>query len=34
VQYGTVKPIPGGMVGQFLHPFVAPVAEFLEHRTK
>jgi sterol desaturase/sphingolipid hydroxylase (fatty acid hydroxylase superfamily) len=32
VQYGTVKPIPGGMLGQFLHPFVAPVKEFLEHR--
>ena len=34
VKYGTVKPIPGGMLGQFLHPFVGPVAEFLEHRTK
>jgi len=32
VKYGTVKPIPGGMLGQFLHPFVAPVKEFLEHR--
>jgi len=32
VKYGTVKPIPGGMVGQFLHPFVGPVKEFLEHR--
>jgi sterol desaturase/sphingolipid hydroxylase (fatty acid hydroxylase superfamily) len=32
VKYGTVKPIPGGMLGQFLHPFVGPVHEFLEHR--
>jgi sterol desaturase/sphingolipid hydroxylase (fatty acid hydroxylase superfamily) len=32
VKYGTVKPIPGGMLGQFLHPFVGPVQEFLEHR--
>ena len=32
VKYGTVKPIPGGMLGQFLHPFVGPVKEFLEHR--
>ena len=32
VKYGTMKPIPGGMVGQFLHPFVGPVQEFLEHR--
>ena len=32
-KYGTVKPIPGGMFGQFLHPFVGPVAEFLEHRS-
>jgi sterol desaturase/sphingolipid hydroxylase (fatty acid hydroxylase superfamily) len=31
-KYGTVKPIPGGMLGQFLHPFVGPVKEFLEHR--
>jgi sterol desaturase/sphingolipid hydroxylase (fatty acid hydroxylase superfamily) len=34
VKYGTVKPIPGGMVGQFLHPFTGPVAEFLEHRNE
>ena len=27
-----MKPIPGGMLGQFLHPFVGPVKEFLEHR--
>jgi hypothetical protein len=27
-----VKPIPGGMLGQFVHPFVGPVKEFLEHR--
>ena len=33
VKYGTVKPIPGGMLGQFLHPFVGPVQEFLEHRS-
>lgn len=32
VKYGTVKPIPGGMFGQFVHPFVGPVKEFLEHR--
>ncbi|CCD94309.1 putative transmembrane protein [Bradyrhizobium sp. ORS 375] len=32
VKYGTVKPIPGGMLGQFMHPFVGPVKEFLEHR--
>ena len=32
VKYGTVKPIPGGMAGQFMHPFVGPVKEFLEHR--
>jgi len=32
VRYGTVKPIPGGMLGQFVHPFVGPVKEFLEHR--
>lgn len=32
VKYGTVRPIPGGMLGQFLHPFVGPVQEFLEHR--
>lgn len=32
-KYGTVKPIPGGMLGQFLHPFVGPVQEFLEHRS-
>ena len=25
VKYGTVKPIPGGMLGQFVHPFVGPV---------
>jgi sterol desaturase/sphingolipid hydroxylase (fatty acid hydroxylase superfamily) len=34
VQYGTVKPVPGGMIGQFLHPITGPVAAFLEHRTK
>jgi sterol desaturase/sphingolipid hydroxylase (fatty acid hydroxylase superfamily) len=33
LKYGTVKPIPGGMLGQFLHPFVGPVQEFLEHRS-
>lgn len=33
VKYGTVKPIPRGMLGQFLHPFVGPVQEFLEHRS-
>ncbi|WP_420964910.1 sterol desaturase family protein [Bradyrhizobium sp. B120] len=32
VKYGTVKPIPGGMLGQFAHPFIGPVKEFLEHR--
>jgi sterol desaturase/sphingolipid hydroxylase (fatty acid hydroxylase superfamily) len=34
VQYGTIKPVPGGMIGQFLHPFVGPVTDFLEHRNK
>jgi sterol desaturase/sphingolipid hydroxylase (fatty acid hydroxylase superfamily) len=34
VNYGTVKPVPGGMIGQFLHPITGPVAAFLEHRTK
>jgi sterol desaturase/sphingolipid hydroxylase (fatty acid hydroxylase superfamily) len=34
VKYGTVKPVPGGMIGQFLHPFTGPVAGFLEHWTK
>ena len=34
VRYGTVKPVPGGMLGQFLHPITGPVAAFLEHRTK
>jgi sterol desaturase/sphingolipid hydroxylase (fatty acid hydroxylase superfamily) len=34
VKYGTVKPVPGGMIGQFLHPITGPVAAFLEHRTK
>jgi sterol desaturase/sphingolipid hydroxylase (fatty acid hydroxylase superfamily) len=34
VQYGTVKPVPGGMIGQFLHPITGPVTAFLEHRTK
>jgi len=34
VKYGTVKPVPGGMLGQFLHPITGPVAAFLEHRTK
>jgi hypothetical protein len=34
VRYGTIKPVPGGMVGQFLHPFVGPVTDFLEHRNK
>ncbi len=30
--YGTVKPIPGGMIGQFFYPFTAPVSAFLERR--
>jgi len=34
VKYGTVKPVPGGMVGQLLFPLTGPVAGFLEHRTK
>jgi sterol desaturase/sphingolipid hydroxylase (fatty acid hydroxylase superfamily) len=34
VRYGTIKPVPGGMAGQFLHPFVGPVADFWEHRNK
>jgi sterol desaturase/sphingolipid hydroxylase (fatty acid hydroxylase superfamily) len=34
VKYGTVKPVPGGMIGQFLHPITGPVTAFLEHRTK
>jgi sterol desaturase/sphingolipid hydroxylase (fatty acid hydroxylase superfamily) len=33
-QYGTVKPIPGGMIAQFLYPFTAPVTEFIERRGK
>jgi sterol desaturase/sphingolipid hydroxylase (fatty acid hydroxylase superfamily) len=33
-QYGTVKPIPGGMVKQFLYPFTAPVVAFLEKRSQ
>lgn len=32
--YGTVKPIPGNMLTQFLHPITGPVADFLEHRRK
>jgi len=31
--YGTVKPIPGGMIGQFFYPFTAPVSAFLERRS-
>ena len=34
VHYGTIKPVPGGMLGQFLHPFTGPLADFREHRTK
>jgi len=34
VKYGTIKPVPGGMTGQFLHPFTGPVSDFLEHRNK
>jgi sterol desaturase/sphingolipid hydroxylase (fatty acid hydroxylase superfamily) len=34
VKYGTVKPVPGGMIGQFLYPITGPVTAFLEHRTK
>jgi len=33
VKYGTVKPIPGGMLGQFLHPFLGPIEAFREHRS-
>jgi len=33
-KYGTVKPVPGGMFKQFLHPFTGPVKDFLEHRSK
>jgi sterol desaturase/sphingolipid hydroxylase (fatty acid hydroxylase superfamily) len=32
--YGTVKPVPGGMLGQFLHPFTGALADFREHRSK
>src|SRR5580698_1336750 len=32
VKYGTVKPVTGGMIGQFLHPITGPVSSFLEHR--
>jgi len=32
VKYGTVKPVPGGMLGQLLHPVTGPVSAFLEHR--
>ena len=34
VKYGTVKPIPGGMFGQFLYPLTGPVTAFLERRSK
>jgi sterol desaturase/sphingolipid hydroxylase (fatty acid hydroxylase superfamily) len=34
MKYGTIKPVPGGMTGQFLHPFTGPVSDFLEHRGK
>ena len=34
VKYGTVKPVPGGMIGQFLHPITGPVSSFLQHWTK
>ena len=30
--YGTVKPIPGNMLGQFLHPITGTIASFTEHR--
>jgi sterol desaturase/sphingolipid hydroxylase (fatty acid hydroxylase superfamily) len=30
--YGTVKPVPGNMLGQFLHPITGAVSAFLEHR--
>jgi sterol desaturase/sphingolipid hydroxylase (fatty acid hydroxylase superfamily) len=30
--YGTVKPVPKNMLGQFLHPITGTVAEFMEHR--
>jgi sterol desaturase/sphingolipid hydroxylase (fatty acid hydroxylase superfamily) len=33
-KYGTIKPVPGGMLGQFLHPFTGAVAEFREHRAE
>jgi sterol desaturase/sphingolipid hydroxylase (fatty acid hydroxylase superfamily) len=32
VKYGTVKPVPGGMLGQFMHPVTGAVADFVEHR--
>ena len=34
LKYGTIKPVPGGMAGQFLHPFTGAVADFREHRSK
>ena len=33
-KYGTVKPVPGGMIGQFLYPITGPASAFLEHRSK
>ncbi len=32
--YGTVKPIPGNMLSQFLYPITGPVSAFLEERKK
>jgi sterol desaturase/sphingolipid hydroxylase (fatty acid hydroxylase superfamily) len=34
VTYGTVKPVPGGMIGQFLYPLTGPVEAFLQHWTR
>lgn len=34
VHYGTVKPVPGNMLGQFMHPITGAVSDFLEHRSE
>jgi hypothetical protein len=34
VQYGTVKPVPGGMLGQLLYPITGSVEGFRQHWTK
>ena len=34
VTYGTVKPVPGGMLGQLLYPITGSVEGFRQHWTK